>query len=112
MSVFLYFFWDWINFSSLPDGLRQFLFEKFVYSSISHGNSEMTVSSYIYPRCIGATGISEIPWKTRDYKISAFKLSARACVGRQSDNQTLSSSKISLKACVNVVVVLFFRVLL
>jgi hypothetical protein len=26
MSVFLYSFWDWINFSSLPDGLRQFLF--------------------------------------------------------------------------------------
>jgi hypothetical protein len=26
MSVFLYFFWAWINFSSLPDGLRQFLF--------------------------------------------------------------------------------------
>jgi hypothetical protein len=26
LSVFLYFLCDWINFSSLPDGLRQFLF--------------------------------------------------------------------------------------
>jgi len=26
LYVCLYFFWDWINFSSLPDGLRQFLF--------------------------------------------------------------------------------------
>jgi hypothetical protein len=26
MSVSLNFFWDWITFSSLPDGLRQFLF--------------------------------------------------------------------------------------
>jgi hypothetical protein len=26
LVVFLYFFWAWINFSSLPDGLRQFLF--------------------------------------------------------------------------------------
>ena len=25
VCIFLSFFWDWINFSSLPDGLRQFL---------------------------------------------------------------------------------------